>query len=122
VEVEKNLTCERPYARHAFSYFYGPDDVEWIFVGEDNDGIEYYVNFIEFEVREINPSKFFYEEWSGHRITDKYYPDMLTYEFCKDVERYGLTWRLYVRIGLYKEDKEDKEEKVNSVDSLNELV
>jgi hypothetical protein len=93
--------CKRVMARYVIGYFHGLDDIEWIFIGEGEDG-KYYANFMEFVVMEIDPRLYQYEEWWVHQTFDEYYKDMPVVEFCKDVEKYGLIWRIIVRLGLYK--------------------
>ena len=92
-------------------YVYYLDDE--LFVGEDNEGISYYVDFIEFEVEELDPSHFYFEDWHGERIFDKH--PKVVFEMWRDIEAYGLTWRLTVRVELRSEkdnayNEEDNEE------------
>jgi hypothetical protein len=94
--------CKRAYAK----YIYRPDDDE--FIGEDNEGTKYYVDYIEFKVKEHN--SIFYTDWYGERMFDEH--PKIVYELWKDIESHGLIWRLYVRVGLrnLQENEEDGEE------------
>jgi hypothetical protein len=94
--------CKRAYAK----YVYHPDDE--LFIGEDNEGISYYVDFIEFEVKELDPNDFYFENWHGERIFDKH-PKVI-FELWKDIEAYGMMWRLSVRVELRSEKDNDNEE------------
>jgi len=94
---------EKVFARFVIDYFHGPedDDVEWILINENDEG-KFYANFLEFRVEEMNPKLLFgfkRQDWWGRKTED------LVIEFEKEVEMYGLCWRIIVRIGLYKESE-----------------
>jgi hypothetical protein len=102
--AEQDGKFKRAYAKYIY-YF---DDDEKHFVGEDEEGVKYYVNYIEFKVVELDPHKFYYKDWYIERVFDRH-PE-IAYELWKDVEVHGLIWRLYVRVGLQKDDQKDVEE------------
>lgn len=96
----RGWNCRRAYAKYVVRFGDDLVDDELIFVGEDEEA-KYYVSYIEFKVLEIDPRKYFYEDWEGDRVFDNH-PEVV-YELWKDIESYGLVWRLYMRVGLYKE-------------------
>jgi hypothetical protein len=114
VDSKKDPSCcnkdyERVYARYIVSYFHSPEDIEWILIGEDNEQNKYYANFFEIKIEEINP-KFYkkhQEDWWARKTFDEIYREMPVIEFEKDIEKDGLTWRIIVRIGLYKDSEEE---------------
>jgi hypothetical protein len=79
-----------------------------IFIGEDNEGTKYYLDYIQFEVEEED--SIFYTDWYGERMYDEH--PKIAFELWKDIEAHGLFWRLSVRVGLRseKDDEKDVEE------------
>jgi hypothetical protein len=92
---------KRAYAK----YIYRSDD-DKLFIGEDNEGTKYYVDYIEFKVIELD--SIFYTDWYGERTFDEH--PKIVYEMWKDIEAYGLIWRLSVRVGLRSEKDNEVEE------------
>jgi hypothetical protein len=94
--------CKRAYAKYVYRY----SDDELIFIGEDNEGTKYYLDYIQFEVEEDD--SIFYTDWYGERIYDEH--PKIVYEMWKDIEAYGLIWRLSVRVGLRSKKDDENEE------------
>jgi hypothetical protein len=119
-DFEKNLRCKRPYVKYV-EVFDQPDEL--IFIGEKDDG-KYYVERIEFIVREIDPRKFYYSDWKGFRIFDEYSDEdsseKLVFEIHKDIEKYGLCWRLTVRTIVDKFDETDEIDEIDEIDEFND--
>jgi len=114
---EKDLTSKRPYAKHVEII---DQPSEEVFIGE-KDGKKYYIKGIEYIVRQIDPGKFYYSDWKGFRTFDECSEERIIFEFYKDIEKYGLYWRLTVRTIVDKFDETDEIDEINEIDEFDEL-
>ena len=105
---------KKPYAKHV-EIIEQPS--EEVFIGE-KDGKKYYIKGIEYIVRQIDPRKFYYSDWRGFRTFDECSEEKIVFEFYKDIEKYGLCWRLTVRTIV---DKFDETVEINEVDEIDEI-